>query len=52
VYNGADISTDSKVYQAWTSKEDAFKKWGMLLKNVYWRKILKAVNETKGLKTG
>lgn len=49
VHDGIDICTDSSHCQAWISKEDASRKWGILFAAKYWRKIEKAVNETRGL---
>ena len=49
VHDGIDICTDPSHCQAWISKEDASKKWGILFAAKYWGKIEKAVNETRGL---
>jgi len=49
VHNGADVCTKSTHCQAWTDKESAMKKWGILFASRYWAKIERAVNETKGL---
>ncbi|HOQ06853.1 MAG TPA: stage II sporulation protein D [Clostridiales bacterium] len=49
VHDGIEICTDSTHCQAWVSRENAKKKWGMLFASRNWSKIEKAVNETKGL---
>lgn len=49
VHNGADVCTKSTHCQAWTDKETAMKKWGVLFASRNWAKIERAVNETKGL---
>ena len=49
VHDGADICTESTHCQAWTEKEAAQKKWGVLFASRNWAKIERAVNETKGL---
>jgi stage II sporulation protein D len=49
VHDGIDICTDPSHCQAWVSKENARKKWGILFASRNWGKIEKAVNETKGL---
>lgn len=46
-HNEADVCTDVHC-QVWTSKDDAFKKWGTGSEQV-WEKIDKAVSETEGL---
>lgn len=43
------ISTDFKKGQAWVSKADLRKKWGILSYIPNWLKIQKAVEETRGL---
>ena len=48
-HNGADICTDSAHCQAWVSKENAMKKWGVFSSIRNWSKINKAVNETEGV---
>jgi stage II sporulation protein D len=48
IHDGADICTDSTHCQAWVSKKDAMKKWGILTASRYWSKIDRAVNETRG----
>lgn len=45
---GTDICTDSHHCQAWISKENRFKSWGVDAPK-YWQKITEAVNATKGL---
>ncbi len=49
VHDGVDICTESTHCQAWTGKEAALKKWGVLFASRNWGKIERAVNETKGL---
>jgi stage II sporulation protein D len=49
VHDGVDICTDSTHCQAWTSKENAMKKWKVLFASRNWSKIEKAVNSTKGM---
>ncbi len=44
----ADICDSSVCCQAWISKEDRLAKWEENLRDEYWNKIVKAVNETKG----
>jgi stage II sporulation protein D len=43
----ADICTDPTHCQAWVSEADAKKKWGIFSANKYWKKIVKAVAETR-----
>ncbi len=45
----AVISTDFKIGQAWMSKEELQKKWGLFNYFIYWDKISRAVEETKGI---
>jgi len=45
----ADVCTDSAVSQAWLSEEDLREKWGFIGYYRYWRKIDKAVEDTRGL---
>lgn len=49
VHDGIDICTDSTHCQAWSSKENAMKKWSILFAARNWGKIEKAVNATKGM---
>lgn len=49
VHDGIEICTDSTHCQAWVSRENARKKWGILFAARNWNKIERAVNETKGL---
>ncbi len=49
VHDGIDICTDPSHCQAWISKENARKKWGILFASRNWAKVEKAVNDTKGL---
>lgn len=51
LHDGTAICTDSTHCQAWKSKEDAMKGWGFFRASANWRKIEKAVNETKGIIT-
>lgn len=48
-HDGADICTDPAHDQAWISKEDAMKKWGIFKASRNWSKIEKAVTETRGI---
>lgn len=48
-HNGADICSNSAHCQAWASKEDMMKKWGLFKRLEYWNKIEKAVEETEGI---
>lgn len=47
LHEGADICTDPAHCQAWASKETAMKGWGIFNAGRYWKKIEKAVDETK-----
>lgn len=49
VHDGIHICTDSKHCQAWISKDKALKKWGIFFGGRNWRRIAKAVSETRGL---
>ena len=49
VHDGVDICTDSTHCQAWSSKENAMKKWSIFFAAKNWGKIEKAVNATKGM---
>ncbi|CUH95500.1 hypothetical protein P22_1571 [Propionispora sp. 2/2-37] len=46
---GADISTDHKEGQAWLDEKELVTRWGPLSYTVYWNKISKAVEETRGI---
>lgn len=48
VHDDADVCTDHTHCQAWKSKEQAMKDWGLLSSFKYWNKITKAVNDTQG----
>jgi stage II sporulation protein D len=48
-YADADISTDPKVGQAWSSEQALKDKWGDIYYKRYWVKISRAVEETKGV---
>ncbi len=48
VHDDADVCTDHTHCQAWVSKEQAMKNWGLLASFKYWNKITRAVNETQG----
>lgn len=45
----ADISTDSKVGQAWSGEQVLKNKWGNFNYSRYWAKISRAVEETRGV---
>jgi len=47
VHKGADICTDHSHCQAWKEKEDAMRSWGIFTAYSNWRKIERAVMETK-----
>lgn len=47
-HNGADICDDYKCCQAWISKKERFEKWKEEEREIYWSKIVNAVNSTKG----
>jgi stage II sporulation protein D len=49
IHDGIAICTDHTHCQAWTSKEDATKRWGFFRASANWSKIEKAVSETKGM---
>lgn len=49
VHDGIEICTDPTHCQAWVSRENAKKKWGILFASRNWGRIERAVNETKGL---
>lgn len=46
-HEGGDICTDSTHCQAWVSKKEAMKKWGIFSALMNWNKISKAVAETR-----
>ncbi|HLV09679.1 MAG TPA: stage II sporulation protein D [Halanaerobiales bacterium] len=47
-YSGVDITTDSRVHQAWLSEEELKERWGFLGYFYYWSRINRAVEETSG----
>lgn len=47
-HDDADICDNSQCCQAWISKENRLAKWEENLREEYWKKIVRAVNETKG----
>jgi stage II sporulation protein D len=49
VHDGIDVCTDSAHCQAWISRENAMKRWNVLFASGNWKKISKAVDETKGI---
>jgi stage II sporulation protein D len=49
VHDGIAVCTDHLHCQAWVSKEEAKKRWGIIYGARNWRKIERAVNETKGI---
>jgi len=49
VHFGADVCTDPGHCQAWISKDDVYKKWGLLNAALNWNKICKAVKETESM---
>jgi len=48
-HNDADICTDHTHCQAWISRQDAMKKWGIFKANSNWKKVERAVVETEGI---
>lgn len=46
---GADISADHKEGQAWLDEKELMARWGPLSYTLYWNKIAKAVEETRGI---
>ena len=46
---GADVSTDHKKSQAWSSETELIAKWNPAAYERYWKKISQAVEETRGL---
>lgn len=47
-HEGADICDDSTCCQAWISKEDRLAKWEETSRQLYWDKIVNAVDSVKG----
>ena len=47
-HENADICDNSSCCQAWISKEDRLNKWEENMRNEYWNKIIKCVNDTEG----
>lgn len=47
-HKGADICDSSTCCQAWISKENRLAKWKEDKKEIYWNKIVNAVNATQG----
>jgi len=47
-HENADVCDSSLCCQAWISKENRYLRWEEDLREEYWSKIVKAVNETKG----
>ena len=47
-HKDADICTDHTHCQAWISRQDAMKKWGIFKANNNWKKVERAVAETEG----
>jgi len=47
-HENADVCDSSLCCQAWISKENRLARWEENLREEYWNKIVKAVNETKG----
>lgn len=47
-HKGADICDSSTCCQAWISKENRLAKWKEDKKEIYWNKIVNAVNTTQG----
>lgn len=48
-HDDADICDDSTCCQAWISKEKRFERWGEENAEANWNKIVKCVNDTKGM---
>ncbi len=48
-HNGAHVCTDPTHCQAWKSKEEMIDLWGKLSGGKYWKKIIAAVENTKGM---
>lgn len=49
LHPGADVCTDPAHCAAWLSREELAAKWGPLAFLAYYRKVERAVNETRGL---
>lgn len=47
-HENADICDNAQCCQAWISKENRMARWEENLREEYWKKIVQAVNETKG----
>lgn len=47
-HEGADICDSAVCCQAWISKEDRLEKWEEKNREIYWNKIVNAVNSTQG----
>lgn len=45
----ADVCTDPREGQAWASQEELRRRWGILSFPAHWRKVARAVEETRGL---
>jgi len=48
IHNGADVCTSPAHCQAWISKNQAMKRWGLISSFKYWNKIYRAVRSTSG----
>lgn len=48
VHNGADVCTSPAHCQAWISKNQAMKRWGLISSFKYWNRICSAVKATSG----
>ncbi len=44
-----DLCSEATCCQAWISRDEAYKKWGLISAYFYWNKIIRAVNETRGM---
>ena len=47
-HEGADLCDSSLCCQAWMTKENRFSRWEDEKEDEYWKKIVKAVDDTKG----
>lgn len=47
-HENANVCSDANCCQAWISKENRYARWEENLRDEYWNKITKAVNDTKG----
>ena len=47
-HENASVCSSANCCQAWISKENRFARWEEGLREEYWNKIVKAVNDTKG----